>query len=70
MAIQIRVTGPEGHTAILTPEQLNAARVTIESLLNGKLSVAVANATILQKLEDVGLPVIFGGNGDAHQAGI
>lgn len=58
--MRILVKGPNGQTAPLDAEQLKIANPTLTDMMNGKISVKLANDVILQKLEDAGRPINFG----------
>ena len=57
--MNIMVRTHDGATAALTQEQLRIAEPTIVAMMNGKISVALANDIILQKLEDAGKPAKY-----------
>ena len=59
MALKILIKSPSGTTVALTPKQLQIANPTIVDMMNGRVSVKLANDLIIQKLKDAGDPIIF-----------
>jgi hypothetical protein len=59
VAFQLKIKTPDGAMATLTAEQFKLVESTVVSMMNGKLSLKAANAAIIQKLEDAGMPIQF-----------
>ena len=59
MNVKIKVMDECGRAAHLSPAQLQAIGPTLNDMMNGKLSVKLANDVIIQKLADAGQPVQF-----------
>jgi plasmid maintenance system antidote protein VapI len=68
MALSIKIKSPTGETATLTAQQFEVVKQTIADMMNGKLSLTTANAIVIQKLEDAGMPLDFGEPHDEGQA--
>ncbi len=59
MAFQIKLQAADGSMGTLTAEQFKFVEPTVINMMNGKLSLKAANASIIQKLEDAGMPIQF-----------
>jgi hypothetical protein len=59
MHVSIKVMDEYGRTAHLNPAQLQAMGQTLKDMMEGKLSLRVANDVVINKLEKLGLPVQF-----------
>ena len=59
MALSIRIKGPNGATAALTPKQLQIVNPIVVNMMNGRISVKLANDLVIQKLKDAGDPIKF-----------